>query len=359
MTSPWKAATWSRSAAVSSCFRIAWTGSRRRMPLEQVLIAGEWCPENADHAFSATNPSTREALDKRYPISSGATLERALSAATAAAAELTRMPPEPIAHFLELCADGLEARAEVLVQAAHTETGLPREPRLRNVELPRTAGQLRQAARAVRTRSWCQPVLDRKLEIRSMFVPLGAPVFVLGPNNFPFAFNAVMGGDFAAAIAAQNPVIAKAHPSHPETSRLLAETALEALTASELPTSSLQLIYDLEPGLGCSLVADARIGATAFTGSRRSGLALKSAADRAGRPIYLELGSINPVFVLAGALRERGREIAEELFASCALAAGQFCTNPGLSVVLNTPEGTQFLEYVHSLFLAEPSGCLF
>jgi NADP-dependent aldehyde dehydrogenase len=227
------------------------------------------------------------------------------------------------------------------------------------VELPRATGQLRQAARAVRTRAWCQPVLDLELDIRSMFAPLEAPVFVLGPNNLPLAFNAVMGGDFAAAIAAQNPVIAKAHPSHPGTTRLLAEIALDALEAAGLPASSLQLVYDVDPELGLELVADARVGATAFTGSRRAGLLLKAAADRAGKPIYLELGSINPVFVLPGALRERGQEIAQELFTSCSLAAGQFCTNPGLCVLIDGPETRQFLEWLAQHFRSEPSGCLF
>lgn len=329
------------------------------MPTEPVLIAGEWCSEPNAGSFSATNPKTREAGSLRYPVSGRATLERALAAATLAAGELARTPPEAIARFLELCAEGIEARAEALVALAHTETALPREPRLGHIELPRTTGQLRQATRAVRTRAWCQPVLDLELDIRSMFAPLEAPVFVLGPNNFPLAFNAVMGGDFAAAIAAQNPVIAKAHPNHPGTTRLLAEIARHALEAAGLPTSTLQMFYDVDPELGLELAADPRVGATAFTGSRRAGLALKAAADRAGRPIYLELGSINPVFVLPGALRERGPEIAQELFASCSLAAGQFCTNPGLSVLIDGPGTRQFLEGLQRHFESEPSGSLF
>src|SRR5690606_33868178 len=139
-------------------------------------------------------------------------------------------------------------------------------PRLSEVELPRTTGQLRQAAAAARSRSFCQPTLDTKSDIRSMFEALGGPVLVLGPNNFPFAFNAVMGGDFAAALAAGNPVIAKGHPSHPETTRLLAEAAFDALGSSKLPKSSVQLLYQMPPELGLELVADRRLAATAFTG---------------------------------------------------------------------------------------------
>src|SRR5688572_30134756 len=171
------------------------------MQTAPVLIGGRFRSETSVATFSATNPATRESTSARYPISGRDTLQQALVEATLCARELLRTPPEPIARFLELCADGLEARADRVVAIAHSETGLPQEPRLKHVELPRTTGQLRQAARAVRTRSWCQPVLDLSLDIRSMFAPLGAPVFVLGPNNFPLAFNAVMGGDFAAAIA--------------------------------------------------------------------------------------------------------------------------------------------------------------
>src|SRR6185295_16070876 len=141
-------------------------------------------------------------------------------------------------------------------------------------------------AAAARSRSFCEPQIDTKLNLRSMRGPLGGPVVVFGPNNFPFAFNAVMGGDFAAALAAGNPVIAKAHPGQLSTSRLLAQAASDALQALELP-------------------AHPDLGASAFTGSRRAGLSLKAAADRAGRPIYLELSAINPVFILPGALRER------------------------------------------------------
>lgn len=328
------------------------------MSSQPVLIAGEWCTETGVATFSAANPRTGKALAKRFPRSTRATLERALDAAAAAARDLAQAPPEQVAGFLERCARNLEERKEALVGIAHEETGFPREPRLASIELPRTTGQLRQAAQAVLSRSHCAPTLDLELDIRSMFCPLVAPVLVLGPNNFPFAFNGVMGGDFAAAIATQNPVIAKAHPGHPETTRLLAEAAFDALRTAQLPLASVQMFYDIEPELGLELVADRRIGATAFTGSRRGGLALKAAADRAGRPIYLEMSSINPVFVLPGALEERASEVARELFGSCTLGAGQFCTNPGLSVVVDSPASHRFIDELRGLFEGAPGGCL-
>src|SRR5690606_34434827 len=124
------------------------------------------------------------------------------------------------------------------------ETALPIEPRLAKVEGPRTSGQLRQAAAAARQGTWAHAVIDTKSNIRSMFEPIG-PVCVFGPNNFPFAFGSVSGGDFAAAIAAGNPVIGKANSSHPGTTKRLAELALEAIEKTDMPTATVQLIYRL------------------------------------------------------------------------------------------------------------------
>lgn len=330
------------------------------MDLEPIWIAGSWQREAAPEGqIQSHDPKTGEALSPVYPISGRATLERALRAGSEAAPALATADPGRIADFLESCAQGLEAAREALVESAHLETRLPRDPRLAKVELPRTTSQLRQAAEAVRNRSFCDARIDTKLDIRALRGPLGGPVAVFGPNNFPFAFNAIMGGDFAAAIAAQNPVIAKAHPGHLTTTRLMARVAADALAQSGLPSAAVQLIYALPSEVGLELVADPRLGATAFTGSRRAGLALKAAADRAGKPIYLEMSAINPVFVLPGALKQRGREIAAELSASCTLGAGQFCTKPGLSALVSSPEAEAFVSSLEGLLKQAPSGCLF
>ncbi|HEX2659344.1 MAG TPA: aldehyde dehydrogenase family protein, partial [Polyangia bacterium] len=235
--------------------------------------------------------------------------------------------------------------------------GLPASPRLRSVELPRTTHQLRQGAAAVRDRSWCQATIDTKANLRSYLGPLG-PVAVFAPNNFPFAFNAVAGGDFVAAIAAGNPVIAKANPGHPGTSARLAEHALTALRAAGLPLATVQLLYHTPPAVGLKLVAHPALGATAFTGSKEAGLQLKAAAERAGKPIYLEMSSVNPVFVLSGALRERSSAIAKELADSCAMGAGQFCTRPGLTIIEKGERGEAFVREVAALFEAGTPGTL-
>src|SRR5690606_33082465 len=125
----------------------------------------------------------------------------------------------------------IEGEAERLVEAAHLETGYPREPRLAKVELPRTTSQLRQAAEAAREGSWAQATIDTSNHLRSCLAAIG-PVMVFGPNNFPFAFNSAAGGDFASAIAAGNPVIAKANTSHPATTKIFVELAERALRES-------------------------------------------------------------------------------------------------------------------------------
>jgi 2,5-dioxopentanoate dehydrogenase len=170
--------------------------------------------------------------------------------------------------------------------------------------------------------------------------------------------NPISGGDFAAALAAHNPVIAKGNPGHPSTTRLLAQIAHEVASNVHLHPAAVQLIYDVTNDVGLELVSHPLVGATSFTGSTASGLKLKSAADTAGKPIYLEMSSINPVIILPGALLERGDAIAEEFFQSCTVAAGQFCTKPGLVIVPDGDEGRNFVTSTSKKFVAATPGIL-
>jgi 2,5-dioxopentanoate dehydrogenase len=319
------------------------------MSVAQILIDGTWCTADAEATFHSENPATGESLPTAFPTSRWSDCDLALNAATKAASELRSVEPSRIADFLEAYARNIEAAADAIVQAAAEETGLPVTPRLKDVELPRTTNQLRQAAAAVREESWRHATLDVEKNIRSCFAPIG-PVIVFGPNNFPFAFNGVSGGDFAAAIAAGNPVIAKAHPLHPNTTRLLAEQALNALKETRLPSGSVQMIYNVSNETGLKFVSDPRVGAIGFTGSRSAGLHLKRAAEDAGKPIYLEMSSINPVIFLPGALAERAEQLAQELVDSCLAGAGQFCTSPNLVLVFGTPQTEAFLSQIAKSF---------
>ncbi len=178
------------------------------------------------------------------------------------------------------------------------------------------------------------------------------------PITFRSRFNSVSGGDFAAGIAAGNPVIGKANSSHPATTKRLAELAFEAIQATGLPAATLQLVYRLGHDDGAKLVSDPRVGATGYTGSRHAGLALKEAADKAGKPIYLELSSVNPVVILPGALAERGAELVDEFVGSALMGTGQFCTNPGLVLLQAGPNTDAFVKGVAEKYKAAAAGTL-
>jgi alpha-ketoglutaric semialdehyde dehydrogenase len=329
------------------------------MGVEHVLIAGKWqAAKNPEGIFHAINPADKLKLPNAYPISGSEDIDTLIQSGKEAAVALHAMNPDRIARFLETCAENIEANGSELVKTANLETALPVEPRLHAVELPRTTNQLRQAAAAARDRSWCKATIDTTSNIRSKYGSLGGPVVIFGPNNFPFAFNAISGGDFAAAIAAGNPVIAKANPGHPGTSKILAEAVFIALGSSGLPAATVQMIYHTSPELGLKLVAHTDVGAAAFTGSKAAGLKLKEAADRAGKPIYLEMSSINPVFILPGAIRERSQDIAGELFGACTLGAGQFCTNPGLIILQDSIETQTFIHVLSEQFSQNAPGIL-
>jgi len=329
------------------------------MDLQPILVNGTWRQAKSPvGSFSPIDPSTAKSLEVSYPISSIAEVEEALEAGQAAANTLFKTPPESIAACLENFADSIESYIDELVEIAHLETALPKEPRLKSTELPRTTNQLRQAAQAARDLSWCRATVDTKANIRSKYGPLGGPVVVFGPNNFPFAFNSAAGGDFAAAIAAGNPVLAKANPGHPGTTKIFAELAFESVKKAGLPEAAVQLIYHLRPEDGLKLVGYPLVGATSFTGSRPAGLRLKEAAEKAGKLIYLEMSSVNPIFILPGAMKERADAIASELFNSCALGAGQFCTKPGLVVLVRDEHGESFFRTVQKLFEQPPAGFL-
>jgi alpha-ketoglutaric semialdehyde dehydrogenase len=329
------------------------------MSLEPVLIAGKWrASSDPSGTFQAINPGNKSLLPEIYPISDIDDINAVLQAGREAAIALRTADPSAIARFLETYADNIEASSNQLIKTANLETALPTEPRLRTIELPRTTNQLRQAAAAVRALSWCMATIDTKSNIRTKYGSLGGPVVIFGPNNFPFAFNSISGGDFAAALAAGNPIIAKANPGHPGTTKILAQAAFTALTASGLPAATVQLIYHTTPELGVLLVSHDNIGAAAFTGSKTAGFRLKEAADKAGKPIYLEMSSINPLFILPGAIRERSQDIAGELFGACTLGAGQFCTNPGLIILQENRDAETFIQQLSEQFSQHAPGIL-
>jgi 2,5-dioxopentanoate dehydrogenase len=289
--------------------------------------------------FHAVNPVTGEKLDPEFHSATPEDLDRAATHAAEAFAIFRNSRGSDRGRFLRRIAANLESNGAAIVERANAETALP-VARLQG-ELWRTCGQLRLFATLVEEGSWVDARIDHadrdrkpapRPDIRSMLRPLGS-VAVFGASNFPLAFS-VAGGDTASALAAGCPVIVKAHPAHPGTSDLAAKAIEQAVRESDLPDGVFSILFAAGYDIGIRLVQHPAIRAVGFTGSRRGGQALMDAVAKRGDPIplYAEMGSINPVFILPGAMRERGSAISAGLHASVTLGSGQFCTNPGLVI---------------------------
>jgi 2,5-dioxopentanoate dehydrogenase len=280
-----------------------------------------------------------------------ADVEAATTAAAEAFASYRATTPTQRADFLELVAEEIEADKDAIIEAAVAETSLP-EGRITG-EVGRTTGQLRMFAGVVRQGDHLGVRIDPAMplreplpraDIRQRMVPLG-PVAVFGASNFPLAFSTA-GGDTASALAAGCPVVVKGHPAHPRTGALVAAAVSRAVERAGLHAGTFSFLLGEGIELGQALVADPRIAAVGFTGSRAGGLALvETAAKRAVPiPVYAEMSSINPVVVLPGALAEADtKAFAEAYVGSLTLGAGQFCTNPGLLFLPAGDAGDAFL----------------
>jgi NADP-dependent aldehyde dehydrogenase len=300
--------------------------------------------------FYAMNPKNGERLDPVFFSAAPDEVDRAASLAHEAFATYERVSARDRGAFLRAIAANIESIIEELVERAEQETALPKA-RLQG-ETARTCGQLRLFADVVEEGSWVQARIDRgrpdrkpapKPDIRSMLRPLG-PVVVFGASNFPLAFS-VAGGDTASALAAGNPVIFKGHPAHPGTSELVGHAVREAVLQCKLPEGVFSLLFDGGNRVGTALIKHPLVNAAGFTGSRVAGRILMdlAAARPEPIPVFAEMSSTNPVFILPGALRERVDNIAAALYASFTLGAGQFCTKPGLVFLPAVAEASAFV----------------
>lgn len=319
------------------------------IPTERIkptLLGGVWRRSEVVGTYRSIDPATGEEFGPLFPISSSAAIDEAIDHTCSGPAL-----GEQRAAVLDAYATKIEAASIDLAAIAARETGLPAEDRFVRVEIPRTVDQLRQAARSARADDWCLPTIDTKHDIRSCLGPIGT-VAIFGPANFPFAYNAIAGGDFASAFAAGNAILARAHPSHPQTTKALAELLIDCWNLRSPPP--FQLLFGFSNDDGVKLVASPRIAAVGFTGSRAGGLALKAASDRVGTPFYGEMSSVNPVFIPRSALLERSDAIADEYLASVLLAGGQMCTNPGIVFLEESLEAERFISRVVAGFEAVP-----
>ncbi len=314
------------------------------------LLAGQ-TGATGGTVFHAVNPATGENLAPDFHEASLAEVNSALNAAAAAFEIYRAVPAETRARLLDTIASEIEALGDALLQRAHAETGLPL-PRLTG-ERARTCGQLRLFAAVVREGSWVDARIDTALpdrqplprpDLRRMLIALG-PVVVFGSSNFPFAFS-VAGGDTASALAAGCPVVVKAHRAHAGTAELVGHAVVRAVAACGLPAGLFSLVHGGGSTVGIAMVKHPAVTAVGFTGSHAAGRALCDAAASRPHPIpvFAEMSSLNPVFLLPGALRDRGPAIATGLCGSFTLGVGQFCTKPGLVFALRGADTSAFLE---------------
>ena len=331
------------------------------MQLHGKNILGNSFSTAGNSTFQAVNPATSEKLATLFTEANDAEIHQAVALAEQAFHAYRACSKDDRAAFLDRIADELLTLGDDLLQCANAESGLPLD-RLTG-ERGRTMNQLKMFASLIREGSWVEASIDTaiparapvpKPDLRKLLIPLG-PVAIFGASNFPLAFSTA-GGDTASALAAGCPVVVKAHPAHPGTAELVATAIIKAANATGMPEGVFSMVHGVNYEVSLALVNHPLIKAVGFTGSFRGGKALFDAAARRSEPIpvYAEMGSVNPVFVLPGALRERGAAFAEGLKNSVTMGVGQFCTNPGLVVGLQSEELKQSVAKLQSLIEAAP-----
>lgn len=335
------------------------------MNLQGQSIFGSQSHAGTGSPFSAINAATGEPLAPEFQSASVEDINAATHLAENAFNVYGKLSGKEKGKFLRRIAAGIESVAGDLVERAHLETALPNK-RLQG-EVARTANQLRFFAQLVEEGSWLMARIDTadaartplpKPDIRSLLRPLG-PVAIFGASNFPLAFS-VAGGDTASALAAGNPVIVKAHPSHPGTSEMVGQVICQTVRECGLPPGVFSLLFDAGTKIGATLVQHPSVKAVGFTGSLAAGKALMHLAATRPEPIpcYAEMGSTNPLFVLPAAIETRGAQIAKALYGSFTLGVGQLCTKPGMVFLPDQEESDAFVDVLRSLVQAAPESIM-
>ena len=315
--------------------------------------------------FKAVNPATGKKLDTSFIEAVPAEIDKAAQKAEAAFKIYRNKSGQEKAVFLDAIADEISILGNNLIQRCMAETGLP-EARITG-ERGRTMNQLKLFASVLREGSWLNARIDLaqpdreplpKPDVRSIQIALG-PVGIFGASNFPLAFS-VAGGDSTSALAAGCTIVVKAHPAHPGTCELVANAIINAIQKTGMPDGTFSMVHGKSIDVGMAIVTNPLIKAIGFTGSFRGGKAIFDAASKRPSPIpvYAEMGSTNPVFILPGALKDKKKEIVNGLTASVTMGVGQFCTNPGLVFLANTDDINSFKEVASQSFKESTSGTM-
>jgi len=321
------------------------------------LIAGIW---TLGEATFKSSPASGEAME--FSVGTPAHVNAAAKGAEAAFSSYSVLTREERAVFLERISDEIEARGAEITAIGTSESGLP-AARLEG-ERGRTTAQLRLFASHIRKGDYLDRRQDDALpdrkpaprqDIRMIERPIG-PVAVFGASNFPLAFSTA-GGDTASALAAGCPVVVKGHSAHPGTGEIVAQAIDAAIKAHGLHPGVFSLVQGGKRDVGEALVQHPLIKAVGFTGSLAGGRALFDLCARRPEPIpfFGELGSVNPMFLLPNAVAARGAAIAAGWAGSLTMGAGQFCTNPGIAVVIEGAEATAFVEAARAALAQVPN----
>lgn len=335
------------------------------MDIKGEMLIGAQTVRGTQGVLRGFDPARGVELEPDFGIASDADVARACELAEQAAPAYAALPLERRAAFLEAIAQRILDLGDALVERAQAESGLP-AARLQG-ERQRTVGQLRLFARVVRDGNWIDATIDPALperkplprsDLRLRKIGLG-PVAVFGASNFPLAFS-VAGGDTASALAAGCPVVVKAHEAHPGTSELVARAVRQAVVDCEMPEGVFSLLVGPGRTVGAALVRHPAIQAVGFTGSRQGGLALVKLAQERPQPIpvFAEMSSINPLYLLPAALRARGEAIGRDFVDSLTMGVGQFCTNPGLVIALDGPDLERFVSAASAALTQKPAGTM-
>jgi alpha-ketoglutaric semialdehyde dehydrogenase len=298
----------------------------------------------------------------KYQDATAAEIDAVMNAAWQAFQTFRETTLKQRADLMRRIAKEIEAEGDHLIRVAMQETNLP-EARLKN-ERARTQFQLTSYADACETGTWLDVRIDTAVadkgdpDLRKWLVPVG-PVVVFGASNFPFAYSTA-GGDTASALAAGCPVIVKAHPAHAETSEIVAGAIARAVKAEGLPAGVFAHVHGAGTETGKSLVTHSHTRAVGFTGSYGGGKALFDWANqrKVPIPVFAEMGSINPIFLLPGKLATSGKDVAASLATSITLGVGQFCTNPGLIIGIEGPDLDLFMEELGAAIAAATPGTM-
>ena len=313
--------------------------------------------------FTVSNPATGAVLEGEFCNGGDEEVERAVQLADRDFDVFRNMPLDKRANFLETIAEEILALGDALLERTMAETALP-QARLQG-ERGRTKGQLKLFAQVVREGSFVGARIDTaipdrqplpKPDVRLMQIALG-PAAVFGASNFPLAFS-VAGGDTASALAAGCPVIVKGHPAHPGASELVGRAIQSAAKKCNMPEGVFSLVQGNSIEVGQELVKHPLIKAVAFTGSLRGGKTLfdLAAARPEPIPVYAEMGSTNPVFILPSALKKES--VASGLVDSLTLGVGQFCTNPGIVFGLQGETFDKFSNVAADFLKQKPVGTM-